>query len=460
MRRIILTIAIAGLLALLLSLVWLKKAPSPLSVASSEPPKPPTALAAPGRVEGREETIPLGASADGVVKEVRVTAGQQVRKGDLLAVIDCDEISPQIDVARAQADSAREARVRLLRGRRDEERKAAAQSADAAKAVLAEAQEHFRRFDALHQKEEISREAFEQARRDLEVAQANYEKAVDERDLVNAEPLPEEIARANAEVSAAEKNVNVAVNRLEKCNVRAPISGTILEIKTKVGESYSTLLPRPLFSLADESVRHVRAEVDERDISKVRLGQTSIITADGFPGQRFKGQVIQISHAMKPKSILSDDPSQKIDRDVLEVTIELKDSKEVLPVGLRVTAQMIAATEQRPSAFGDVSEDSSPAPVNPMQETIPASGPRAPTHLAGFVLQVAAMTRRENADALSAILRKESFPAFVRARDGDPFYRVDVGPYADAADARAAKDKLKGGGFGTVIERQFPAATH
>jgi cell division septation protein DedD len=163
---------------------------------------------------------------------------------------------------------------------------------------------------------------------------------------------------------------------------------------------------------------------------------------------------------MKPKSILSDDPSQKVDRDVLEVTIELKDSKEVLPVGLRVTAQMIAATAPGPSASGGVSADSSPAPVTSMQETIPASGPRAPNHLAGFMLQVAAMTRRENADALSAILRKESFPAFVLARDGDPFYRVDVGPYADAADARAAKDKLKGGGFGTVIERQFPAATH
>lgn len=198
------TIAIAGLLALLLSLVWLKRAPSRLTVASSELPKPPAVLAAPGRVEGRAETIPLGASADGVVKEVRVTEGQQVRKGELLAVIDCDEISAQIDVARAQADSAREARVRLLRGRRDEERKAASQSADAANAILAEAQEHFRRFDALHEKEEISREAFEQARRDLEVAQANYEKAVDERDFVDAEPLPEEIARANAEVSAAE----------------------------------------------------------------------------------------------------------------------------------------------------------------------------------------------------------------------------------------------------------------
>jgi len=231
----------------------------------------------------------LGASADGVVKEVRVTAGQQVRKGDLLAVIDCDEISPQIDVARAQADSAREARVRLLRGHRDEERKAAAQSADAAKAVLAEAQNTSGVSTPYSKRGDISR-GVEQARRDLEVAQANYEKAVDERDLVNAEPLPEEIARANAEVSAGEKNVNVAVNRLEKCNVRAPISGTILEIKTKVGESYSTLLPRPLFSLADESVRHVRAEVDERDISKVRLGQTTIITRMDSPGRDLKGR--------------------------------------------------------------------------------------------------------------------------------------------------------------------------
>jgi ABC exporter DevB family membrane fusion protein len=447
MRRIS-KFAIAALFIGIVVLIFWKKPAGPERVESKGPSRSPSALAAFGRIEGREETMFLGASADGIVKEVLVTDGQTVNKGALLAVIDCDEIRAEIDLAKAQAESARQVRIRLLRGHRDEERKAAAQQTEAANAVLAEAQDHFGRLDAL-QPGEVSREVIEQARHDLEVAQANHEKAVAEQSLIDAEPLPEEVSRADAEVAAAEQNVNVVTERLEKCNVRAPVSGTILKVITKAGESYSTLLPHPLFTLADESVRRVRAEVDERDISKVRLGQSSIVTADGFPGQRFEGHVVQISHAMKPKSVLSDDPSQKADRDVLEVTIELNHSKEELPLGLRVSAQMNDATMAvSPGSMG-LPRNPSYVPVAPLPEPTPHSSSGTPTKLSGFVLQVGALTQRKNADALTAALRKKGFPAFVLARDGDPYYRVDVGPYPNAAGARIVEDKLKGGGFGT-----------
>ena len=449
-------IAIAGL-ALIVPLIWLTKSRGPALVASKELAKSPVVLAARGRVEGRDESISVGASADGTVKGVLVRDGQQVSKGDLLAVINCDDIGAGIDLTKAQAESARQARVRLLRGHRDEERKAAFQAAEAAKAVWTQAQEHFKRFDALYQHGEISRDAFEQARRESEVAQANYERAVEELNLVNAAPLPEEVSRADAEVAAAEGNINVAIEKLEKCRVRAPISGTILKVVGKVGESYSTLLPHPLFLLADDSVRRVRAEVDERDVSKVRLGQTAIVTADGFPGQRFGGRVVLISKAMKPKSVLSDDPSQKVDRDVLDVTIELDPSKDVLPLGLRVTVQMTSEAAALPPAMGP-SESHSPVPTTPQPKTVQLSSTGAPAKLAGFVLQVAAMKDRQNADALTAALLKEGYLAFVLARDGDRFCRVDVGPYPDAASARVVMSELKAKGFGNTLERKYPVS--
>ena len=449
-------IAIGGLFVLIPLLIWLKKPHSPGQAESREQSKPPTVLAALGRVEGREAPISLGAATDGIVKEIFVTDGQRVSEGALLAVIGCEDIRAEIDLAKAQVDRARQTRVRLLRGHRNEEREAAAREADATKAVLTHAEEHLKRMDSLYQKGDLSRDEFEQTKRDFEVARANFEKALAEQNLVNAKPLPEEISQVDAEIAAAKGNVEVLTDKLEKCNVRAPISGVILKVMTKAGESYSTLLPRPLFTLADDSVRRVRAEVDERDIGKVKVGQASIITADAFPGERFEGQVIQISRAMQAKSVVNEDPSQKADRDVLDVIIELKPSQEDLPLGLRVTAQMtdVILSDEQPSS--ESSATPSDAQSNSSSAAASLATSEGPAEPSGFMLQAGAMKQLENADALAASLRKRTFPAAVLTREGDPFYRVDVGPYPDLVSARLAKEGLKKDGFETIIERQVP----
>jgi len=465
-----LRIAIGGLCVATLLLVWLRRAENPDRVVESrEMARPAAVLAALGRVEGRGQTISLGAATDGVVKEVLVTDGQRVEKGALLAVIGCDDVREQINLAKAQAESARQARVRLLRGKREEEREAAARATEAAKAVLTAAQEHLNRMEGLYQNGEISRDTYDQTKRDFDVASADYQKAVDEQALTDARPLPEEISQADAEVAAAQRNVEVAADKLEKCNVRAPISGTVLKVLTKAGESYSTLLPNPLFTMADDSVRRVRAEVDERDIGKVKIGQESIVTADAYPGQKFEGQVIEISRAMEAKAVVSADPADKTDRDVLDVVIELKPAKDNLPLGLRVTTEMTGAVSAvAPEAPVEGSARPAEAPVAKAQAmataaeaattAVPAA-PSAPatTEANGFLLQAGAMKKRENADTLASALQRKDFPAFVRTRDGDPFYRVDVGPYPDLAAAMTAKNDLKGGGFETIMER--PRAT-
>ena len=153
--------------------IWLRQQPNPQRTPIHESSKSSPTLAAFGRIEGRGETISLGASVDGVVKEVFVTDGQKVSKGALLAAIDCDDLRSEIEFSKAQAEDARQQRVRLLRGHRDEERRSAAQQTEAAKAELDQAQEHFGRVGDL-QKGEISRDALQQAKRDLDVAQANY----------------------------------------------------------------------------------------------------------------------------------------------------------------------------------------------------------------------------------------------------------------------------------------------
>jgi HlyD family secretion protein len=305
------------------------------------------AFASPGRVEGASETTQVGAAADGILKAVYVKEGQFVKRGTLLGEIACDELQASLQTAVAEADAARQTRTRILRGARDEEKKVATEKTAAARATFDEAKSRLEMQRALYQKEQISRASYDQSVRDLGVADANLRTAVRTEELLAAPPLQEEKARADAEVLAAEGRVRTVQERIGKCSILAPIDGTILRVYARRGESFSTVTPRPLFSLADTSSRHIKAEIDERDVDKVSLGQKVVIQADALDGKRLNGSVVRISPMMGRKSISTGDPSDKSDRDILEAVIGLEDNTRTLPIGLRVTVQFLTTSSSK-----------------------------------------------------------------------------------------------------------------
>jgi cell division septation protein DedD len=69
-----------------------------------------------------------------------------------------------------------------------------------------------------------------------------------------------------------------------------------------------------------------------------------------------------------------------------------------------------------------------------------------------YSLQVAALTKEPDAMALATDLQKRKFPAFVLSPQGDRFYRVQVGPYADQKSADAAKKGLESAGFKAIVK--------
>jgi len=125
----------------------------------------------------------------------------------------------------------------------------------------------------LYQKDAETKDLFEQAKRDHEVAQANYKRSRDEQESRGSGTLARgEVKRPTRMSQPQRRTFKVVREKLQKCAIRAPISGTVLKVMAKVGESYSTLLPRALFSFADDSIRRVRAEVDEWDVGNVKIG--------------------------------------------------------------------------------------------------------------------------------------------------------------------------------------------
>jgi multidrug resistance efflux pump len=304
-------------------------------------------FASPGRVEGASETTEVGAAADGVLKAVFVKEGQFVKRGTLLGEIACDDLQPVLQTAMAEADSARQARARLLRGARDEEKKIASEKTAAARATFEEAKSRLDMQKALYQKQQVARATYDQAVRDLGVADANLRAALRTEELVAAPPLQEDTARADADVQAAEGRVRTAQERIAKCSIVAPIDGTVLRVYARRGESFSTVTPRPLFDLADTSTRHIKAEVDERDVDKLSVGQSVIIQADALEGKKLRGSVARVSAMMGRKSISTGDPSDKSDRDILEAVIDLEDNARPLPIGLRVTVQFLSDSRRK-----------------------------------------------------------------------------------------------------------------
>ena len=85
----------------------------------------------------------------------------------------------------------------------------------------------------------------------------------------------------------------------------------------------------------------------------------------------------------------------------------------------------------------------------------PATPPDTTTTLPspGYFVQVAAVSKQEDADALVDALKKKQYPAFVAAQSTDKLFRVQLGPFADVKDAEAMRTKLVGDGYSPILKR-------
>jgi hypothetical protein len=118
----------------------------------------------------------------------------------------------------------------------------------------------------------------------------------------------------------------------------------VLRIHHREGESVSnsTNAPDPIFTIGDKSALRVRVDVDEADVSKLSLGQRAYVTADAYGDKRFPGHVVRIGQEMGPKNIRTDEPTERVDKKVLQTLIRLDDGHE-LPVGLRVDSFIVVS---------------------------------------------------------------------------------------------------------------------
>jgi len=309
-------------------------------------------VAAPGLVEPGSEEISVSNLLQGTLRRVHVAEGDHVVAGQILAELDNDDLAAAVAGATAQLDLRRSEREKLINGARAEEREEAAANLQAAAAVAEMAKVTLQRRTALVATHATTAESFDRASTDVRSANAQRDVMAARMRLINAPPRREDVAMADANIALAKAKLREAQADLDKSYIRAPIDGTVLRILRRAGEQVSATFPRIVMVMGDIRTLRVRAEINENDIGRIKVGQESYVTVDAYPGRRFPGTITKIAGRMGKKAVHTDDPSEKIDTKVLDVLVTLASGAD-LPVGLRVDVFVNADSPAEPAAERD-----------------------------------------------------------------------------------------------------------
>lgn len=104
-------------------------------------------------------------------------------------------------------------------------------------------------------------------------------------------------------------------------------------------------------------------------------------------------------------------------------------------------------------------EQPKPVQTQPAQASAGASTAKIPPELVNakiggtIAVQVAAVTKEEDADALVSALRTKSYPVFVATMPSDKLFHVQVGPFAEMKDAEAVRARLASDGYNPIIKK-------
>ena len=269
-------------------------------------------VTASGQVQPQTK-VDLSADITGRVVRLAVKEGDIVTRGQFLLEIDPSQYKASAERASAAVASAR------------------SQSATARPSLI-QAQRNYERLLALKKANPtlVSDEQVEQLKTQVEVAKATLESA-------------------DNGIAQSQASLRDAQSLLAKTTIFAPMSGRITRLNVQEGETaiMGTLNKdaATLLTISDMSVLETKVKVDETDVSRIALGDSTVIQIDAFPDTTFVGRVTKISNSsIKAASAgAGTTADQAID---YEVTIQLLNSPPATRPDFSSTAKIITDTRK------------------------------------------------------------------------------------------------------------------
>ena len=269
MKKKTLFIIIGIALALILLLIVGKKAGwfgktgnfKEVEITKIEPINIIETVSATGKIQPEIE-VKLSSEVSGEIIELPVVEGQAVEKGDLLVRVNPDIYQSNVNRAQAGLETSRANYAQ-------------------AQASLKQAEANYNRNKSLFDKGVISKAEWDRVVSEYEVAQANKESAY-----------------YNMQSTSA--TVKEAQDNLGRTNIYAPMSGTISKLDAELGERVvgtQQMAGTEILRVANLTNMEVEVDVNENDIVKVQVGDSTIVEVDAYLGKEFKGIVTEISNS-------------------------------------------------------------------------------------------------------------------------------------------------------------------
>jgi len=218
-------------------------------------------VSATGKIQPEIE-VKLSSEVSGEIIELPIVEGQQVKKGDLLVRVNPDIYQSSLNRTQASLQNVRS-------------------GLNQAEASLKEAKSNYDRNQQLFDKGIISKADWDKVISSYEIAQASKQSAY-----------------YNVQSSAA--TVNEARDNLNRTNIYAPMSGTISKLDVELGERVvgtQQMAGTEIMRVANLTNMEVEVDVNENDIVKVNIGDSTIVEVDAYLKKQFKGLVTEIANS-------------------------------------------------------------------------------------------------------------------------------------------------------------------
>ena len=244
-------------------------------------------VVATGKVEPITK-VEVKSKASGIVTKLFVDAGSRVKKGQLLAQLDKEEIESQVAQSKAALQAAE---ANQASSQADWQRaKVDAEGPDVP--LLKRA---YDRALGMAKDGVVSQSALDEANKD-------YQLALNKQNVAKAQVtvLQAKIAQSQAQVTQDQANLQQLEEQLGYTDIVSPLDGVVLSRDVEMGDAVSSILvlgstATLVMTLGDTSQVYVKGKVDESDIGKVYLGQAARIKVESFKDKTFNGVVTKIS---------------------------------------------------------------------------------------------------------------------------------------------------------------------
>ena len=285
------------------------------------------AIVASGRVR-TPQRIDIAAQITGRVSRVNVSEGDVVAPGSLLLQLDSDELKAAVAQARATLNQ-NEARHKQLA---ELSRPVAEQAVRQAEANAQQARKQYERAEELIAKGFYSGAQRDEAKRAVDVAESQWRSA--QLQLASNQPGGSDarVAASNVEQARATLALNEA--RLAYTRLTSPVAGTVLTRSIEAGDTVQA--GKVLLTLAPQGDTELTAQIDEKNLGLLKLGQQALASADAYPRQRFKAEISYIA------------PSVDAQRGSVEIRLRVPEPpaylKQEMTVSIDIEAAHRAAT--------------------------------------------------------------------------------------------------------------------